>query len=51
MGRWGLHRADLLYRDGKDEDPMMPDDYEVCPDDEALYALAARTKERKGRTL
>ncbi|GAD96171.1 predicted protein [Paecilomyces variotii No. 5] len=28
-------------------DPMTPDDYDECPDDETLYALATRTKTRQ----
>lgn len=43
-GRWCLHRADLLHRDGtEDDNPMFPDEWEDCPDVEALFALIART--------
>lgn len=52
-GRWCSHRIDPLSGGGsKDNDPMATCGYEVCPDDEALYALIARTKEAaraKGR--
>lgn len=46
-GRWTLDRPNLISSESAD--PMVPDDYDECVDDEALYALAARTRKAQER--
>jgi len=45
-GLWDLDRPSFLDTSEPD-DPMIPDNYDPCPDDDALYALAARTRRRE----